>query len=214
MGQDLEREHGDVDVTPVDGPEQRLQRLRVLAWAPARGRRVVQLRSGPLGVPPFRSGPPSARAHYSGRFEACASAASTRKLTADRFVVAVGGRPKYMGLPNERELWYPAAIARARSHVRYTCTHMLVHDVASICCAKNVALTEQQSLVDLLTRNVAANFSAGEDVRAVSFPWSRAGAETLKNDFCDDVLMDVDSRISRLTKTLPDKIVPRHGQSA
>ena len=38
--------------------------------------------------------------------------------------------------------------------------------------------------MDLLTRNVAANFSAGEDIRAVSFPWSRAGAEALKRDFC------------------------------
>ena len=57
--------------------------------------------------------------------------------------------------------------------------------------AKNVALTEQQSLVDLLTRNVAANFAPGEDIRAVSFPWSRAGAEALKNDFCDGGCFDV-----------------------
>lgn len=56
--------------------------------------------------------------------------------------------------------------------------------------AKSVALTEQPSLVDLLTRNVEANFST-EDVRAVSFPWSRAGAASLKDDFCGGDCFDV-----------------------
>ena len=38
---------------------------------------------------------------------------------------------------------------------------------------------------------MAANFASGEDIRAVSFPWSRAGAEALKRDFCAGGCFDV-----------------------